>query len=124
MLKAYAPLAALGLFAGICFLVVFAFTLYHLNLISKNKTTNEIFKWEDAEEAFRNGDVEFFNRHKLKQEASTLTHAHAAKLRGNASPRNHENTEVDDMTMPESIENIYNRGIVANFKEIMFPRKL
>jgi hypothetical protein len=95
-----APLIGLGLFAFFCALVLFAFFSYHVFLVITNTTTNETFKWKELKWALK----------ELEHQRAT---AHQA---------------VQGRNMPavalKKIKNIYNRGFVNNFKEVLFPHRL
>eukprot|EP00941_MAST-03F_sp_MAST-3F-sp1_P001304 g1304.t1 len=97
--------------------VIFFFTLYHLYLIGSNMTTNESNKW---------ADLSFF-----VDKAQYILEVNAKKRE--EAVRNGDNPEFEKYyNVPEKyskligkdLVNIYDRGIFANFREIIYPRSL
>ncbi len=84
--------------------MLFFFMAYHLFLVARNTTTNETFKWKDA--------------------AAFQSDCKKAIADPNFTTRSWKKIEVTDTVREwatRALVNIYHRGIVQNFKEVLFP---
>lgn len=93
--------------------VVGGFFIYHLYLVVNNTTTSETFKWAPIHEACKEfiQDNGFSYGHKLHREAE-------AEARQNGSDTLPALPSFYDNGLPV---NIYDRGIVENVFEVLFP---
>ena len=113
-------MAALGMFSSIAFFVVFVFLLYHIHLIAKGTTTNEVFKWEDVNDAITANPNLFSELRALKEDTGTgKSNAGRRRMKKQAK----ENTErMTEGSVPYKPRNEYNHGFLANLKEVLFPK--
>lgn len=96
---------------SIIFIMVFAFFVYHISLVLRNKTTNETFKWDEL--MYRCETLQ-------KHEGTTLQQLLAEEVQLNRdSPDANQMPAFDAKGHPI---NIYNRGATANFFEVFFPQ--
>jgi len=124
---------------GLMFLMGLVLTLFlgfHLYISAKGMTTNEFYKWRHVKKFFKREQAK---ARKAREEAGTQNfHEQSAygseKVLdfqdgdvGCAGPMKSDNIISKDdniMSLGEIPINIYNQGIVENFKEIIFPRSL
>lgn len=89
--------------------MVGAFLIYHLSLVWRNKTTNETFKWD----SLRSACIEV----KRERGAETLKELFEEDRQKNGV------TVIPEFGSDDFPVNIYNRGVVANFAEVLFPHR-
>ena len=85
-------------FTALIGLVLYLFMFYHLYLVYANTTTNESMKWKDV-------------RRTLKE----LEHDNVAAAKEGDLAKSVPTVSV------KKIVNIYDRGIIENFREAFFP---
>eukprot|EP00770_Monocercomonoides_exilis_P006052 MONOS_6022.1-p1 / transcript=MONOS_6022.1 / gene=MONOS_6022 / organism=Monocercomonoides_exilis_PA203 / gene_product=DHHC-type zinc finger family protein isoform 2 / transcript_product=DHHC-type zinc finger family protein isoform 2 / location=Mono_scaffold00184:24163-26594(+) / protein_length=477 / sequence_SO=supercontig / SO=protein_coding / is_pseudo=false len=90
------------LFSLCLFAVLFSFFAYHVYLASVNTTTIETFKWD-----------------KLKKNRSDASKIVDGKGFIRDVPPRYKEDLADDMKVP--LKNRYNRGILANWWEVIYP---
>lgn len=95
MINEHAILFAVGLFAGMVFVVVFFFFAYHIYLVAMGETTNEGYKRSDLKADFMEGYEVWI---------------------GSGGGR-HLADSVDEIK-----KNKYNRGLLRNFTRVLFPK--
>lgn len=112
--------------------VLLGFWGYHMDLIRKNTTTNESFKWGSVSYEY-NRIVKSWSRFMGEKKKAI---AEAKKQGGDGSNMSLQGLGLhmskDDKTdltrvptaKPVMPNNRYNHGFWANFKEVMFPRSL
>lgn len=86
-------------------LMVFGFFIFHLSLVYRNKTTNESFKWETLRSVCRDLIKEGHGSNVREVLLRDKGAHHMPKLGSDGFP-----------------VNIYNRGVLSNFAEVLFPR--
>lgn len=94
--------------------VVGGFLVYHAYLVANNTTTSETFKWTPIRElcvAFRDENHGRSYGDKLKEEALQRAEGDPALV--------HSVPKFNSDGLPT---NIYDRGLVSNFMEVLFPR--
>ncbi|KAJ4460241.1 putative palmitoyltransferase swf1 [Paratrimastix pyriformis] len=106
LLNRYLGVVLAGIFTGVIFIVLVGFFAYHLYLTARNTTTNETFKLSDGEE-----EKEFAKRIALGKfpknfDLSKISSSGKARLR---------------QALAEPVMNIYDRGVLANFWEMLHP---
>ncbi|KNC48842.1 palmitoyltransferase swf1 [Thecamonas trahens ATCC 50062] len=127
MLVFHAPIIGVGVFMAVISLTLYCFFLYHLYLIARGTTTAETFKWSDAR-----SDIGYWRwrQSEIRADPDRLAaaKAHAANnpARDLTDVPENELTDADILAMdlPKSLVNIYNRGLAANFAEIMWPKSM
>ncbi|CAB9505384.1 zinc finger [Seminavis robusta] len=100
------------------------FLLYHFYVTSIGMTTNEHYKWSDVRK-WHKEQVKKYNAYVKKQQETTANdNSQPEKSPSNGdTPTNHASDEV--MEDPGPIpKNIYNRGFVENWKQVLFPISL
>lgn len=102
-------LLGLGLFATFAGLAVLAFLIYHLYLISRNTTTLESVKWSAATKIYKKQAP---MREKLLQQVSEGENPNIVFT--------NESDGSEEILIGEPL-NVYNRGILRNFWEILMP---
>lgn len=145
MFMKHFELVVVLLLMGAMAFVLTLFLSFHLYMAANGMTTNELFKWREVkkwhkkekcryERALKEGKV------KSKSDGASSDNLNVNGMHnlntdvdvGCVGPikqdvkseidRNHHDVIITDPGLPP--ENIYNRGIVENFKEIIFPRSL
>jgi len=101
-----AHLLLMALFLTLIGIVVLVFAGYHCSLIARNTTTNETFKWSNLRRHLR-----IMKQNEIQQQRSTST------TESSQQDSTHNTSPCPDI---KHLENIYNRGIIANFKEVLF----
>eukprot|EP00250_Pteridium_aquilinum_P011690 c20240_g2_i3 orf=500-1261(+) len=119
VLAFYSEQLLLLLFLGVISLLLMGFFGYHLYLVFTNTTTNETFKWESY------------------KRCQHLSHAQAAKEESfGGSPSSNQGVSKKRFKLVCSLpflskkhgtprlkrNNIYNKGILQNVAEVLFPR--
>ena len=115
-----------------CLMVVMSFALmlflgYHIHLVNQGLTSNESFKWDqvqkwykrslrDYEDAVKRGEVV------VATETSAVPLVSDGDVSCTSGPRGEpkETSHTPRDPGPRPV-NIYNRGIIANWKEVLFP---
>lgn len=117
MIHQHMPLAALGVFAALCAVVVWAFLCYQLSLVFRGTTTNETFKWDDLAYDIKHGEV------RIPNELFELNQRTGA---GNGAKRRKGKSQQQSivLTSVSQINNMYHRGAWNNLKDILFPTKI
>eukprot|EP01080_Neovahlkampfia_damariscottae_P007067 gene7067-11230_t len=99
------------LFFGVaCTLMLFGFWVYHFYLTCQNKTTNESFKWSDSFE-----DIDAIKEDLAEGKKFNFDNEKKPWVRKRL--KNFEK-HAKAGTYPE---NIYNKGLIGNYKEVFFP---
>lgn len=135
-------LGALGVFASLAGLVIFIFLFYNIYLIATGVTTNESFKWEDiGEMIYRKELVEVIETDAAgkqigpkRYEQRDRRHPSHPRYVGppvheqpspKQTPSSRQVIEVEKVIgKMREIDNIYDQGVVANIKSIVFPPNL
>ncbi|KAF9929175.1 hypothetical protein FBU30_001788 [Linnemannia zychae] len=138
-------LGALGVFAFLAGLVIFFFFIYNIYLIATGVTTNESFKWEDiGEMIYRKELVEIIETDAAgtqigpkRYEQRDRRHSSHPRYVGPPatptpppqSPKQAQSAEqvveVEKVIgKMREIDNIYDQGVVANIKSIIWPPNL
>lgn len=135
-------LGALGVFASLAGLVVFIFMFYNIYLIATGVTTNESFKWEDiGEMIYRKELVEVIETDAAGKQIGPKRYEQRDR-RHPSHPR-YVGPSVQEQPSPKQalssrqiievekvigkmreIDNIYDQGVVANIRSIVFPPNL
>jgi len=107
------------------------FLAFHLYITSRNMTTNEFFKWRSVRRWHKKEKLKYQQALKdgkigLKSDAGTSTKQLPDGDVGCTGPVSAESMsdEIrdDDVIDPGPMpENIYNKGIISNFSEVLFP---
>jgi hypothetical protein len=106
LMQAHFAECSIWLIAAVMSVALSLFTLYHVWLTSRGLTTNESYKW-DAIQRWHKARVQKYRR-QLQQK-----HGHGGG----------DDDEMVDNPGPAPV-NIYNRGIVENWREVLFPQSL
>lgn len=120
-------IGAIGILASVVSFVVFIFFVYQLYLAGRGITTNEAFKWEMIEESVDRGEI--FKIVPKTTSAADSSSSTAVKENQTFTKRYNKVTkmeeEVEERKIEDfsEIENIYDKGIVGNLKEVFFPPK-
>jgi hypothetical protein len=116
--------------------VLFLFLSFHLHLVCRNMTTNEYYKWKHVRDWHKNATKAYqkaLKEGKVKPQgvASSSTVDHSEELTnvtctGADAPTAPTPTQQNDAILnPGPLPaNIYNVGIVENFREVFYPRSL
>eukprot|EP01112_Ceratiomyxa_fruticulosa_P014454 TRINITY_DN4139_c0_g1_i2.p1 TRINITY_DN4139_c0_g1~~TRINITY_DN4139_c0_g1_i2.p1 ORF type:complete len:397 (+),score=59.18 TRINITY_DN4139_c0_g1_i2:68-1192(+) len=111
----------LGLFCGAATLAIFAFLSYHVYLVVRNTTTNETFKRKELSRAVR---IAQNNKRKGKPQERTQSDKTQSKEAKADDSKEKTYTIADDVLMsldPNNLPNHYNKGIIGNFYEAIYP---
>lgn len=120
----YNTTVGIGLLTGVMGVVVLAFFCYHVFLASRNRTTNETFKWAEYKDMLAEADTIVAEGQKRVE---------AAKEEGGGTKANLTDLPkipkrfLDVLEGHESIKDVkyfYNLGVWQNFREVLFPRSL
>lgn len=98
--------------------VVAAFLGYHLSLVARGTTTNESSKWGSIKSYYKDRDREF------KLDPTQFPPAPSEEeVREMLNPDSAAPLEKRDLAHfpPKAPPNLYNRGVLANFREVFFP---
>eukprot|EP00978_Attheya_sp_CCMP212_P023598 scaffold72645_cov50-Attheya_sp.AAC.2 len=116
--------------------VLFLFLSFHLHLVCRNMTTNEYYKWKHVRDWHKNATKAYqkaLKEGKVKPQgvASSSTVDHSEELTNvtcigaDAPSAPTPNKQKDAILNPGPLPaNIYNVGIVENFREVIYPRSL
>ena len=97
----YSAAVLLGVFCALVGVGLVFFLAYHVRLAATNVTTNEEFKWE------------------IIRDSVAMTKASKAKDDETDDKENDDSPK--DVDWDEILKNQYDRGILENLKEVMFP---
>jgi hypothetical protein len=117
-------LVGLGSFTFLAGLLVFVFLASQLwDSLLYGRTGNESEKWGDLDHAIRTtGEVTEWPR-----ELKEFNQNYGKKKRKGAKKVNYDDDAEEDDLVPltsiKEIRNIYDRGVVGNLKQIMFPKR-
>jgi len=124
----HAPIMGVGIFMGVISFVLYLFFLYHCYLIARGTSTAETFKLSDAK-----ADLAYWTwrQNEIKNDPDRLAAAQAAlaSARTRSGPLPDDAGDMTDadvlsMDLPDVVTNTYNKGMIANFKAILFPPKI
>ena len=142
------PIGGLFLLSFLIGIVMVIFLLYQLYLVFRGMTANEVFKWEDLSDAIARGKLyviepEGESKEKTKKKKGAgkgeghreiVFKDRSAKqeteeaMVGMATGRKEEKGEGEMVEKKigslAEVDNLYDRGFVENFKEVLFPKKL
>lgn len=110
-------------------MVLFGFLIYHLYLISKNTTTNETYKWSDYNHyihQFRKLEKEYEIQKENNQTKSIQQRKTKQQQQKIDIQKDFHNFTIPPIYKIDKkgkiiVKNIYNKGIINNFWEILFP---
>ncbi|KAJ3084780.1 hypothetical protein HDU99_003478 [Rhizoclosmatium hyalinum] len=145
--QSQAVLTALGAFAFLAGLVVLGFMFYQLYLVASGRTANESFKWEDLAYDLKHGVVTEITKEVLeynqnygksgskkqndgdatRNDASTANENVRRRKKTKDGERKEKEEQVSDVipfTSLKQVRNIYDRGILGNLYEALFPFNL
>ncbi|KAJ5071959.1 palmitoyltransferase swf1 [Anaeramoeba ignava] len=119
LLENYRTISGLFLLVTLMAIVVFAFTLYHLYLISKNTTTVESFKFSEFKQFLQ----QLASENKVLMVNTNLVSPQKSKnSKKRKKSKNEDNLNNVVPLDPNNLKNIYNVGIIGNFLEVFFPK--
>jgi palmitoyltransferase ZDHHC4 len=110
--------AAVWVIATVMGLALALFLAYHAWLTSRGLTTNESYKWGQVLQWYKRALREY--KDAVQQGLIPVDHSDAA---ASASKSDSVDAEVIQHPGPPPV-NIYNRGLVENWKEVIFPLSL
>ena len=135
------PLAVVFILMGAMVVVLSVFVLFHLYIAANGMTTNEYYKWKHVkkwhkreksryEKALKDGRIKS-NHQGSNMKAIPDVDIGCTGPTGTSDSKSDFDTDVVDsdtdsiLTDPGPMPtNIYNLGIVENYKEVLFPRSL
>ncbi|KAI8081988.1 DHHC palmitoyltransferase-domain-containing protein [Gilbertella persicaria] len=110
-------LGAIGILGAVVSAVVFIFFLYQLYLAARGVTTNEAFKWELVEDSIVRGEL--YKMVPVKSYSTTLKEKNYVTKRNKKNDQ--EEAKEKRVESLEEVDNIYDKGIIHNLKEVFFP---
>lgn len=102
----------------LAFFMVAGFFVYHISLVVRNKTTNETVKWDAVYRTAK--EYEEKNGKTIGQAMLEEALADAAKDGSDTAEAYARVPPCDDKGVPL---NMYNRGLLANWFEVVFPHR-
>ncbi|KAI8347635.1 DHHC palmitoyltransferase-domain-containing protein [Choanephora cucurbitarum] len=104
-------IGAIGILGAVVSSVVSIFFLYQLYLAARGVTTNEAFKWELVEDSIDRGEL--FRQTSARSTAMDESYATRRK-----PEKKKQEKRIESL---EEVDNIYDKGVIMNLKEVMFP---
>jgi len=118
-------LAMLLMFLVLCGSILLIFLMYHVYLVSVGTTSNESFKWEDIRDRLREEGqlvvTEDYHPFVNGSDESSSSSSGGNAAGGSKRKKKKESTQDRIITEPNQIRNIYNKGVLSNIKEALFP---
>lgn len=111
-------LAGLCLFSGCVALVLLFFLGYHVLLMARGMTSNEVFKWDDLHIGFKHGETIQVPRY------MTTEFFHASEKRKTLESHAQDDDDIVTVCNVKHLVNIYNRGWFLNTFDLIFPVSL
>jgi hypothetical protein len=126
LMQLHPLLGALAIFAPLAGAIVYLFLQYQLYLIMTGVTTSESFKWEDISEAIHHKRITTISPHVLRfnqeyKPGKTLQDFLPKELKGKKIDFEKDQVSLTDV---KQLRNIYHQGVMRNFWDIFFPKKL
>ncbi|KAI9285897.1 DHHC palmitoyltransferase-domain-containing protein [Umbelopsis sp. AD052] len=120
-------IGALGILSAIVCVIIFLFTLYQLYLSIRGMTTNEAFKWEMVQDGVSKGEIWKFEDKEVKNEIAPSTATDFFWRDLDMDPKTGRIAPMKGARMVRDfseIPNIYDRGLLKNLAEVLFPAKV
>ncbi|KAI8580959.1 hypothetical protein K450DRAFT_235446 [Umbelopsis ramanniana AG] len=120
-------IGALGILSAVVCVIIFCFTLYQLYLSIRGMTTNEAFKWEMVQDGVSKGEIWKFEEKEVKKEIAPSTATDFFWRDVDMDPKTGRIAPMKGARMVRDfaeIPNIYDRGLLKNLAEVLFPAKV
>ncbi len=144
----YFALCAVFILMSVMSVVLGLFFLFHMYIASNGMTTNEFYKWRQVKKWHKRAVQKYENVKASKNGTTSRKNVEIRDMKGEGGAQNNAQIDLTDdvdigctgplgkgkegQSRPDTNEevedpgpfpvNIYNRGIIENFTEIVFPR--